>query len=174
MNMLSTRSRRKLREWIIRYAPAEIAGTATALTGYWVTYWLTNSITASAIVATISENIGYYGLAAGREAMHHWRAYADRTPVHRVWLSGVHTSRSIAFEFGPAELIDSLLVRPSLFYLLPLVFTGHHALAVIAAKFIADIVFYVCVVAAYEMNKRIFAKQRIIKSKGDSYVAETP
>lgn len=174
MKMLGTHSRRKLREWFIRYAPAEIAGTITALLGYWVTYWLTGNTMAAAIVATASENLGYYGIAASREAMYNWRAYADRTPAHRVLLSGVHTSRTIVLEFGPAELIDSLLVRPSLFYILPLIFTGHHTLAVFAAKFIADIIFYLCVVTAYELRKRFVAKKRIIKSKGDQYVTDTP
>jgi hypothetical protein len=174
MNMLSVRSRRKLREWFIRYAPAEIAGTITALAGYWITYSLTNNIAAAAIVATITENIGYYGLAASREAIRHWHTYANRAPVHRIWLSGVHTSRTVAFEFGLAEIIDSLLVRPSLFYMLPLIFTGHHALAVLAAKFMSDIVFYLCVLTSYELQKRFLAKQRIIKRKGEPYVTETP
>src|SRR4029077_17247116 len=47
------RTRRKLREWIRRYLPCEIAGTVGELGGAAVAYLATGSLAAAAIAATI-------------------------------------------------------------------------------------------------------------------------
>ena len=153
------RLRRKFREWFIRYAPAEIAGTITALAGYWVAYWTTRHLAVAAIAAVLCENLGYYSIAVGREVVRYWRLHVHHATPRRLWLTTTHGLRDALIEFGPAEVLDSLAVRPDLFYVLPLVFTGHHAIAVIGAKFGADAVFYVLAITSYELNKRMPPKR---------------
>ena len=158
MTVQSGRLIRKLREWSIRYAPAEIAGTIAALAGYWVAYWATRNLAVAAIAAVLCENIGYYSIAVGREVIRYWQLHAHHAAPRRLWLTGTHGLRDALIEFGPAEVLDSCVVRPGLFYVLPLMFTGHHAIAVIVAKFGADAAFYALAITSYELNKRIFAK----------------
>ncbi|GAA4986764.1 hypothetical protein [Actinopolymorpha pittospori] len=159
MTVQRGRVMRKLREWFVRYAPAEIAGTATALAGYWVAYWITEHLAVAAVAAVLCENIGYYSIAVGREVVRYWRLHAHHATARRLWLTGVHGLRDALMEFGPAEALDSFVVRPGLFYLLPLMFTDHHAVAVIVAKFGADAVFYLLAITAYELNKRVLSKR---------------
>ena len=57
--------------------------------------------------------------------------------------------RSVAVEFGPAELIDSLAVRPVAFYIGPLIF--HNTIAGwILAKLVSDLAFYRFAIVSYE------------------------
>jgi hypothetical protein len=53
----------KLREWVRRYLPCEIAGTVGELGGAAVAYLATGSLAAAAITATIGASAGYYAAA---------------------------------------------------------------------------------------------------------------
>jgi hypothetical protein len=53
----------KLREWIRRYLPCEIAGTVGEFGGAAVAYLVTDSLAAAAITATIGASAGYYAAA---------------------------------------------------------------------------------------------------------------
>jgi hypothetical protein len=63
-----------------------------------------------AIAGAVGENLGYYGCVAVREV----RDHGARATVP-----------AMLIEFGPAKLVDSLLARPLLMYLMP----GQHYLA---------------------------------------------
>ena len=56
-------TRQKLREWIRRYLPCEIAGTIGELGGAAIAYLATGSLAAAAITATIGASAGYYATA---------------------------------------------------------------------------------------------------------------
>ena len=58
-------------------------------------------------------------------------------------------ARSIAVEFGPAEAIDSITIRPIALYLGPLV-VGNTAVGFVLASIVADIAFYVMAIFSYE------------------------
>jgi len=148
-------ARRKLREWCIRYVPAEICGTITAVSAFWVAHQATGSLAAAAIAATVGENIGYYSIAAQREIRRYWKAHRQHGRIRRAYDTGRHTLRDMLMEFGPAELIDSFAVRPSLFYLLPLWMPGQVGIALIIAKITADLVFYSIAIVCYEYKKRL-------------------
>ena len=62
--------------------------------------------------------------------------------------------RSVAVEFGLAEGIDSLVVRPLMYYAGPILL-GSALLGWIAAKLAADAAFYVCAIASYERFRRL-------------------
>jgi hypothetical protein len=70
-------------------------------------------------------------------------------------LVGAGACGALAVEFGPAEALDSLVVRPAC------VAVGVAALGpvagVLVAKLVADLAFYVPVIATYELRKRVTA-----------------
>ena len=68
--------------------------------------------------------------------------------------------RSIAIEFGPAEVVDSLLIRPLAFYLGPILF-GSMVAGWIFAKLVADVGFYVLAIFSYERFKGLLAVRRV-------------
>ncbi|HSX34720.1 MAG TPA: hypothetical protein VLF62_03710 [Candidatus Saccharimonadales bacterium] len=159
MRILSVRATRKLREWLIHYLPAEITGTITAFAAFFITKNATDSLAAAAIVGSVGETIGYYAAALGGEVFRQWRSHHMHARFKRIWLTSVRSLGNLIVEFGPAEIVDSLVVRPGLFYLLPLWFSGHLWLALLAAKLLSDLAFYTFAIAGYEIRKKLLPQR---------------
>jgi hypothetical protein len=147
------RGRRRLREWSVRYLPAEIAGTLAALAAAWSVHAASGSLISAAIAGTISESLGYYGCMAVRAALHYDACHRHLAAPQRHWLTGIRTVRDMLVEFGPAELVDSLLVRPFSMYLMTGLL-GDFTAGIVAGKLAADVVFYGIAITAYELRKR--------------------
>ena len=155
INTRRSRALRKAREWVIRYGPAEICGTITALLGAWIGHSASGSLVVAAVSGTIGENIGYYGYSVTREVLHCFRQNHLHARSKRLLLTAWHTLRNMLIEFGPAELLDSFLVRPASFYVLPLL-TNNFFAGIIAGKLLADVVFYGIAIIGYELRKKYF------------------
>lgn len=143
----------KIKEWLARYLPLEIAATVTALVGGLLASLLTANAVAIAYAAAWCENIGYYVLAFSRE-MRGTRTQAPgdagspSTPRR-----ALNTATNLALEFGPAELVDSLISRPFCVYMACWLF-GSVGLGIIIGKFAGDIIFYGLAIIAYEVRKK--------------------
>jgi len=74
--------------------------------------------------------------------------------------------RSVAIEFGPAELVDSLAVLPLAYNLGP-VLLDPVLLGWIGAKVFSDLAFYVCAVVSYERFNRLLALRGEHREKVD-------
>jgi pilus assembly protein TadC len=61
--------------------------------------------------------------------------------------------RDLVLEFGPAEALDSLLLRPALMYA-GILLAPNLALGVVAGKIAADICFYLPTILSYEWLRR--------------------
>ncbi|WP_284224898.1 hypothetical protein [Mycobacterium antarcticum] len=142
----------KLREWVRRYLPCEVAGTTCEMGGAAIAYGMTGSAAVAAIVATIGASIGYYAAAYVAAVRIAYRADPRPSRRSRAWTANIQALRSVTVEFGPAEVIDSLLIRPLAFYVGPLLFGGMVA-GWIFAKLVADVGFYVLAVFSYERFK---------------------
>ena len=147
----------KLREWIRRYLPCEIAGTVGELGGAAVAYLATGSLAAAAITATIGASAGYYAAAYVTALRWSYRGNDDRRWPSRVLVSSLFALRSVAVEFGPAEFVDSLAIRPVAFYTGPLIF--HNTIAGwIFGKLVSDLVFYLFAILSYERFNGLLAR----------------
>ncbi len=159
-------ARRKLAEWVRRYLPCEIAGTVGELGGAGLLFVLTESFAAAAVGGTIGASVGFYAIAFGSAAR---LSYATQThprwPVRFAAANGL-AMRSVAIEFGPAELVDSLAVRPLAYYIGPaLVDTA--MVGWIGAKVFSDLAFYACAVFSYERFNRLLALRGEHREKED-------
>jgi hypothetical protein len=141
----------KLLEWLRRYGAAELVGTCTALTGAWLVQRLGGNAVAAAYGGALGENVGFYGTMIIRElvadrriALASGRAFGP--------LGALHTAAGLLLEFGPAELLDSLVLRPLAMGI------GTRQLGwklgVVAGKLAADVTFYVPVILTYELRRR--------------------
>jgi hypothetical protein len=141
---------------VLRYGPAEVIGTLTAVAGFHLVSAMTMSETAAAYGGTLGELIGFYGTIAAREI---WSALAvdvsrGRSPGSlRAWARLRGAARRIAFEFGPAELVDGILVRP-LALGLAARFLGP-GWGVPIGKLAADLVFYAVIIGGSELRHRL-------------------
>ena len=153
------RRRDKLMEWVRRYLPCEIASTVAELGGAALVYLWTGSFALAAVVATVCASVGYYGAAYINAVRWSYRDQRHRARLPRAVVANLLALRSIALEFGPAEAVDSLAVRPAAFYLGP-VLIGNAAVGFIVGKIVADIGFYVCAIFSYEKFQRLLAIKR--------------
>jgi hypothetical protein len=140
MGALPTISR--VTRWLRRYLPAELIGTPAALLCAWLAVTLTGSSAAAAVAATWGENLGFYGMMLGRELAR--RGGARTLPAALC---------ALALEFGPAEALDSLVLRPALIYA-GMELAPNATLGIIAGKLAADLVFYMPTIISYELLRR--------------------
>ncbi len=135
--------RNKSREWLARYIPAEICATAGSILGALIILKLTNNRILAAYAATLCENTGFYLFIGIRDFTHSIK--------HKKSL--LKTLRNLILEFGPAEFLDTFIIRPFWMYTLPL-FINNYALGIFTAKIVADITFYIPTIISYELRKK--------------------
>jgi hypothetical protein len=139
--------RRGIVFWVIRYLPAEIVGTAAMVfAGLAVTIW-TDVPALIAIAALVGESIGFYTVLA-------ITIYAEQSSVATNWRRAVvRTFLLLVAEFGPAELLDTLLIRPAALtlgvWLLPDPVWG-----LLAGKVFADVIFYAIAAGSFTITAK--------------------
>lgn len=143
-----------LRRWLRRYGPAEFAGTGMALIGAAVAapagdLW-------AGVIATWAENAGFYGVLAVAEVRGRLGNDRPRTPLAAAG-AVCRALGGLVLEFGPAEALDSLLVRPALLAL-GLRLAPSPVLGIVAGKLAADLIFYVPTILIFEWRRRIWRR----------------
>lgn len=141
-------------EWVRRYLPNEIVGTLGELGGAAAAYVATDSLAVAAIAASVGATVGYYAAAYLSAVRGAYREQGARRPAMRALVANLLALRSVLIEFGPAELLDSIFVRPLAFYFGPLVF-GNVVAGWIFAKLLADVAFYAVAIFSYERFKSL-------------------
>ena len=149
-------TRKKLLEWVRRYLPCEIAGTACEFGAAAIAYLFTGSYAAAAVAATIGASVGYYAAAYTCAVRTTYREHGHLRRARRAMTANGLAFRSVAIEFGPAEVIDSLLIRPVAFYLGPVLF-GNMLAGWIFGKLVADVGFYALAILSYERFNGLLA-----------------
>jgi hypothetical protein len=144
----------KVRAWAGRYLPGEVIGTLTALAGAILARALGGSPWVVALAATWGENLGFYGYHFSREAIRHLKHHEALYGRHRYLLAAWQSSRDVGIEFGPAEVVDSLLLRPVCMYQIPQLI-GQLEGGIVLGKLVADAGFYLIAISAFELRKRI-------------------
>lgn len=143
--------RHRLVFWICRYLPAEVAGTAAMiLAGLGVTYWTSEPVVVAA-AALGGEIVGFYVVLAvtvygEQSAQTAHLARGRRRAVTRTLLL-------LIAEFGVAEVLDTLLIRP-VALLLGVWLIGNPLWGLLAGKVIADIIFYSVAAGAFTVTDR--------------------
>ncbi|OON69647.1 hypothetical protein [Hymenobacter sp. CRA2] len=144
--------RRKLREWLRRYLPAEILSLLGTLAAAALALALTGSRVTAALAGTWAGNVLYFGTILLTDV---WRARQVRRAAGQAytWRTFGKNVRALVVEFGVAELADSFVIRPALMYYVPL-WVGHFSLGILLAKLAADVTFYIPAILSYELSKQ--------------------
>jgi FHA domain-containing protein len=143
--------RSRMGTWIRRYGPSEVAGIVMAFGGSWLLLHASGSIIAAAYGASIGEALGFYGSLVTREMIQEaYFAGARRAPYGMAEM--MRTWRGLLLEFGPAELVDTGVIRPLAMALC----TGllGWGLGIVTGKILADVAFYLPVIWVYERRRR--------------------
>ncbi|HEX6954304.1 MAG TPA: hypothetical protein VF156_05430 [Agromyces sp.] len=149
--------RRRVAEWIARYLPLEVLGTIAAVAGSWAAYEASGSIVVAAIAGTVAEGVGYYALVVVRGIRGHLaspRVGRVGRRDARAALAVALTLRGMVAEFGPAELLDTFVVRPALL-VAAAAWLGPDPIGWLVGKLAADVVFYAVAIVSFELGRRV-------------------
>ncbi|MDL9980411.1 hypothetical protein [Microbacterium candidum] len=135
--------------WIKRYAPPEISGTLTMVAAGLLVSEAAAPAVVVAIVGSIAESVGFYAVAG----IAVWREQRRNLPGRGRVRILLRVLGLLVVEFGPAELIDTLLIRPGLLTV-ALFVVPHTGLALIAGKVVADVAFYVLAATAFRVSEK--------------------
>jgi len=130
-----------LARWLRRYLPSELVSLLAAIAAAQLAHAFGANPALVAVAGAWSETITYYVTMLAREVRSH---PGQRLPI---------TLRNLLLEFGVAEALDSLILRPGLMYLATQS-VANVTFGVVLGKLAADVVFYVPTVAAFELRRR--------------------
>jgi hypothetical protein len=142
------RARAKCTEWARRYLPAECIGLLGALVCGLMARSACDSTAVVALAGTWGENFGYYGTMLATE-MRGGDTPVRGRPLRRI----ARAIRNLLLEFGGAECLDSLFLRPTAMYALSL-WSGNLVAGIVAGKLVADVGFYIPAIIAYELRRK--------------------
>lgn len=142
----------RLREWLRRYLPAELLSAVATLVAAGLAMRATNSGLRAALAGTWAGNLAYFGLLLAQDVRLARRVRRQRRQAY-TWRTFGQNLRALAVEFGAAEVLDSLFIRPALLYYLPR-WLGHFGAGILAAKLLADVTFYIPAIMGYELSKK--------------------
>jgi hypothetical protein len=146
MNLPIRPTDNKVRQWCRRYLPSEAAGVLAATLCGLLVLSATGEPVWATTAAVAGESFAYYGVIFGRELR--WRMQGGAANSRLVLV----IVRDLLLEFGPAELADTLLVRPLMIYAgLSLAPVGWIGIAL--GKLAADLFFYVLTIAIFELRQ---------------------
>lgn len=140
-------ARRRLVFWIVRYLPAELVGTAAmVIAGMLATMW-TDAPALVALAALVGEIIGFYFVLAVT-------IYLEQSQVAATRRGAIgRTAVLLVAEFGAAELLDTLLVRPAAL-LLGVWLIPDPVWGMLVGKIAADIVFYAIAAGSFTLTAK--------------------
>jgi hypothetical protein len=144
--------KQKFKEWLKRYLPAEIAGTLTAISVASIVHFFYSNHVLIAYAGSLGEAIGFYSTIF----IQHTLKVSKKHTLHNTSFSFSDFSKIIAtiiLEFGPAGLIDGLLLRPFFMYVFPMILKNF-TLGILVGKLAGDFTFYLLVIFSYEIKKQ--------------------
>jgi hypothetical protein len=138
-------AKRKTKEWLNRYGLATALSFPAALAAAYLSKPFAN-VVATAYLATLAATISFYATIAVKDVKGRKKITVPEL---------LKVARNMIVEFGPAEYLDSFLIRPFMLYLFPL-FIGNFSLAILAGNAVTDVTYFIPVIFSYEARKKLF------------------
>ena len=148
----------KIKEWIKRFLPAEIAGSMLAIIASYLTLHSTNNKILAAYAGAIGDTAGFYIVIIVQSslAQHKQLKSENKRFTFHTFL---HVFKNMLIEFGPAEILDSLFLRPFFMYIFP-VLLHNYSIGILAGKVASDIGFYIPVIISHELRVLLSKKSK--------------
>ena len=143
---------KKIKEWIKRYLLADILSTDVSLFTAWLIMELTEDRVMAAFVGSAIASISFYGIVAYNDIRKSIKEHKNSKTKYE-FKSFFADFRNLIVEFGPAEILDVLAVRPFFMYLIPRL-TGEFLLGNFIGKMIAEVIFFIPAIIMYEVRKK--------------------
>ncbi len=144
--------KQKIIIWVKRYLLADILSTVLSLATAWLIMESTEDRVLAAFVGSAVASISFYGIIAIADVRKSIKLHKSENRKYKI-KSFLIDFRNLIIEFGPAEILDVLAVRPFFMYLIPKV-TGDFLLGTFIGKMIADVIFFIPAILMYELRKK--------------------
>ena len=115
--------KRKIKEWLKRYFWADTLSTIVSIFVAWAIKETTNDRVLSAFLASVAASVIFYGVIILRDVKKSMQSHRLRNKKYQA-RSILIDFRNLMVEFGPAEVLDVLAVRPFFMYLIPTLMTN--------------------------------------------------
>jgi hypothetical protein len=141
---------RKIREWLNRYLLAEIISWIALVIFSLICLFITDNRILIAFLGSIVQTIVYYVYILIKDVILRRKKYIveGKKYTKLIFLKDI---RNLLIEFGPSEILDTLIVRPVALYLGPLLI-GNFTIGLLVGSIVADIIYYVPVIILYEFR----------------------
>ena len=136
----------KTKEWFKRYSTPLILATLAAIISATLIKILTGNNIIAGIFATWIDNITFYGYICIKDL-----SKKEGSKIRNVF----RQLRNMIVEFGPAEYLDSFLIRPLYLSLFPYLIDNYQ-IAILLGSIFAEITYFIPVVIFYEIRKKAF------------------
>ncbi|KYH45769.1 type III PLP-dependent enzyme [Branchiibius sp. NY16-3462-2] len=157
----------RIRTVVLRYLPAELLALVGTFVGWWLGTRWTQSPWLIAGVVTVAENVAFYAYLA----VSVWR---EQTPQNPNLLRRLQrTVLLLGAEFGPAEIVDSLLVRPA-FMTAAIMWLHSTGWGVLLGSYAADAVFWTLAGASYLATVKFGWRHRRVELVRATHPAQAP
>ena len=137
----------------MKFLPGEIVGTITAVGSASITHAFNNNGVLVAYAGSLGEAIGFYVTILIQHILSYKKKYSldfrhfkpkDFTKI----------TANLLLEFGPAGMIDGLLLRPLFMFVFPILI-GNFTLGLFIGKLVGDITFYLLVIITTEVKEKV-------------------
>ena len=147
------------KKWLSKFLPGEIIGTITAIVAASITHVYNHNMIVVAYAGSLGEAIGFYLTIFIQNVLVYKKKY-DLELVAFKTKDFTKIISKIVVEFGPAGLIDGLLLRPFFMYAIPF-FIGNFTLGLFLGKIAGDVTFYLIVIITTEIKEKILKSNRL-------------
>jgi hypothetical protein len=131
-----------LKRWAARYLPSEIAGFFAIIAFGNLFMHLSGNIIISSYAASIADWVVYYGLIFFRDVT----KSKEKNKYKKTFLD-------MTVEFGPAEIVDTLVTRPFFLSIFTMMI-ANYSLGLMVGSLVANILFYSIIITIVELKSR--------------------
>ena len=140
----------KAKEWWGRYFIPTAISVVLSLGLAFLMKLIFNNPIVTALGGTWGDNIGFYGKILYDDIVER-----RKKDLKITFVGMLKVLRNAVAEFGPGEYLDTFVIRPAMMYFFPL-WIGNVAVGLVIAKFAADVTFFLPVIIAYEVRKKVW------------------
>jgi hypothetical protein len=144
--------KKKILEWIKRYLLSDIISTVLSLGTAWLIMEQSDDRVLAAFIGSAVASLSFYLLIAFSDVRKSLKMHKEANEAYKI-KSFLIDFRNLIIEFGPAEILDVIAVRPFFMYLIPTLI-GNFILGTFIGKMIADVIFFAIAIIMYELRKR--------------------
>ncbi|MFK5856815.1 MAG: hypothetical protein QM503_11835 [Bacteroidota bacterium] len=144
--------KKKIMVWVKRYLLADVLSTILSLGTAWLIMEQSGDRVLAAFVGSAVASVSFYFTIAFSDVRKSLKQHRAESRKYKI-KSFLVDFRNLIIEFGPAELLDVLAVRPFFMYLIPKL-TGDFLLGTFIGKMIADVIFFIPAIIMFELRKK--------------------